>query len=265
MALEISARLFRHRNLVRILLIRDMRAKYVGSAMGIFWAVISPLLLVLLYTYVFAVILKARVGANGSTVSYVFYLLSGMLPWIAIQESLSRSTTSIVDNAHLLKNFPFPSKIFPFYLSLSALVNQMIGMAILIVCISFFGVSVSPVLLVLPLLILLQFIFMVGLSWLTAAVHVFFRDTGPVLGVFLVIWMFLTPIFYLESQVPEEFHALLRLNPLNHLVRAYRAILLEGKMPEFPDVLRFGVSALCALFFGYCVFERKQPHFVDNV
>ena len=258
-------RLLRQRNLVRILLIRDIRAKYVGSAMGVFWAVISPLLLVGLYTYVFAVILRARVGADGSAGGYVLYLLAGMLPWIAVQESLSRSTTCIVDNAHLLKSFPFPSKVFPFCLSLSALINQIIGMAILVLGILFFGVRPGYVLVLLPLLVLLQFVFMVGLSWLTATTHVFFRDTAPILGVFLLMWMFLTPIFYLESRVPEKFHLLLAFNPLSYLVRAYRAILLEGTMPELSDILLFGMSALCAFFVGYWVFERKQPYFVDNL
>ncbi len=263
MDLNFLNRILRYRNLIGSLLIRDIRSKYVGSVMGVFWAVINPLLLIVLYTYVFSVILKIRWGSNPSTAGYVFYLLCGMLPWIAIHESLSRSTTCIVDNSHLLKSFSFPSKIFPFYLSLSALLNQIIGMSLLIVAIALLGIKPGYSLILLPVLVLLQFIFMVGLAWFLATAHVFFRDTAPILGVFLLIWMFLTPIFYLESAVPVEFHSLLMLNPLNHLIKAYRAILLEGKMPDASNVLLFGIFAVSICVIGFLAFKRKQPSFVD--
>lgn len=258
-------RIIRYRSLLKTLLIRDIKSKYVGSVMGIFWAVINPLLLVLLYTYVFSVVLKVRWGVNDSTAGYVFYLLCGMLPWIAIHESLTRSTTCIVDNAHLLKNFSFPGKIVPFYLSVSAFLNQIIGILILIPCMSFFGIKQGYPLILLPLLVFLQFIFMLGLAWIAATLHVFFRDTAQILNILLVIWMFLTPIFYLESAVPERFYMVLSVNPLSHLVRAYRAVLLEGNMPGVVDVASFGVCAVTLCVIGFWVFERKQPLFADYV
>lgn len=265
MKIHFVNRLLRYRGLIKTLLIRDIRSKYMGSGSGVFWTIINPLLLVVLYTYVFSVVLKVRWGADGSTAGYVFYLLSGMLPWIAIQESLIRSVTCIVDNAHLLKSFSFPSKIFPFYLSLSALINQIIGTLILMAAMSFLGIKQGWTLSLLPVLVLLQFIFMVGLAWIAATIQVFFRDTAQILGIFLIIWMFLTPIFYSESAVPAGFQSLLSVNPLTYLTGAYRDILLDGKMPAVSDFLVFGAIAIGVCIIGYLFFESRQPNFVDYV
>jgi len=237
----------------------------VGSTMGLFWSVINPLLLLMLFTYVFAVILQIRVGQQGGITGFAFYFFAGFLPWNAFQEAIMRSTTSMTDNATLIKNVRFPAKIFPLYLTVSSLINELIGIGILVTAVLLKDHRVSPYLVLLPLVMVFQLIFTVGLGWLLAAIHVFFRDTAQIMGLVLTAWMFMTPIFYPESMVPERFSFLISINPMAYIIRIYRNICLEGRCPDVNGCLFFALVAAAALGIGYVVFTHNYHKFVDHV
>lgn len=233
--------------------------------MGLFWSVINPLLLLILFTYVFAVILQIRIGQQGGITGFAFYFFAGFLPWNAFQESLMRSTTSITENASLIKNVRFPAKIFPFYLTVSSLINELIGIGILVLAVFLKEQYISPYLLLLPIIIGFQIMFTVGLAWFLAAIHVFFRDTAQIMGLVLTFWMFLTPIFYPESMVPERFSFLIRINPMAALIKIYRNICLEGRYPDLYGLLFFIFAAFAAMGVGYIVFTRNHYKFADYI
>lgn len=254
-----------YRNLIWSFVVRDLQGRYVGSTMGLFWSLINPIITLLLFLYVFSVILKVKYGQNGSLSDFALYLFCGMLPWLAFQETIIRSTNSIVENANLIKKVMFPSKIFPVYLSISSLVNELIGLMVLIIAIILITHKISYFILFLPIMIIFQLIFTVGLGWIFACINVFFRDTAHLMGVITMVWMFLTPIFYSESMVPEKFQFFIKLNPMAYLVRAYRDILLNNRFPYISDILTFIAISIIVFFGGYYLFGKTQHRFSDLI
>lgn len=252
-------------NLIWTFVLRDLQARYVGSTMGLFWSIINPIIMLLIYLYVFSFIFKVKFGQSGSLSDFALYLFCGMLPWLAFQETIFRSTNSIVENASLIKKFMFPSKILTVYLSISSLVNELIGMVVLIIAIILITHEISYFILFLPVIIIFQLTFTMGLGWIFACINVFFRDTAHLIGVIMMVWMFLTPIFYPESMIPQKFHLIIKINPMAYLVRAYRDILLNDKFPHISDILIFMAISIIVFFGGYYLFSKTQHQFSDVV
>lgn len=189
--------LYRHRALIINFVKRDLLVRYKGSVMGIFWSVAHPFIMLLLYTLVFSGILRVQVGPAEGTRIFALYLFCGMLPWNAFQDGMSRSTEVIFQHANLIKRTIFPSEILPAYIVLSCLVNELIGLTILLgaALLTAHGLGLSVLLL--PVILLLQVAFTLGLAWIVAAINVFLRDVGQLLGMILTLWLFLTPSFIL--------------------------------------------------------------------
>ena len=256
----------RHRTeLVATLVKRDIHARYKGSAMGLFWSVIHPLVMLFVFTFVFSVILKIKVGPNEGTHSFALYLLCGMLPWNAFQEGLNRSTGVILENAGLIKRTVFPCEVLPIYLVLSGVVNELIGLSILFLALLVTGHPFSPLLVLLPAVLLLQFMFTLGLSWMLAGINVFIRDVGQMLGLILTLWVFLTPIYYPPSLLPEGLRFLVVLNPMAGLVDAYRALILRGQVPNPNALIVLVLSSILAFTIGFAMFKKMQRAFADVI
>src|SRR5574337_499731 len=258
-------RLYRHRALIIAYVQRDRLARYKGSAMGVFWSVAHPLVMLLLYTLVFSGILRVQVGAAEGTRIFALYLFCGMLPWNAFQEGMSRSTGVIVEHANLIKRAIFPSEILPAYIVLSCLVNELIGLAILLGATALTAHQLGLSVLFLPVILLLQVALTLGLAWIVAAINVFLRDVGQLLGVVLTLWLFLTPIFYPPSQIPQSLKWMLLVNPMGWVVEAYRSVILRG---AFPAVWSMAALVLCAVVVfsaGYRLFQRTQGAFADGI
>ncbi len=258
-------RLIGHRELLKNLLLRDIRAKYKGSVFGALWTIINPLIMLLLYTYVFSIVLGVKWNTGQDTISFVMYLFCGLFPWMAFQEAISRSTNSIVENGSLLKSYPFPAKLLPFQIVISSMLNQLIGFAILIVVMLIVHLPFTKMFLLIPIVLLIQFAFTLGLAWFFSSINVFFRDISSSLGIILLMWMFATPIFYPESIVPENLKFIITINPLAHIVEAYRNLLLEGKCLQTQRVVILLISSIVSLAAGYGLFNRTQQRFTDYV
>jgi lipopolysaccharide transport system permease protein len=257
--------LLHQRHLLRDFLERDLQSRYVGSVGGFLWALIQPLLLLLVYTFVFSVVLRVRFGEEGSVTGFALYLYCGMLPWHAVAGALARSTEGLIQNRNLIRNARFPAKVLPTTVALSELVNQVIGTVFLLAAMVFFGRLPSWTLLLVPVLVLLQVIFTLGLCYALSTLHVFFRDTAQLVVVALPLWMFLTPLFYPESRVPESFRWVVGANPMSHLVRMYRSLILEGRVFDAGDLGVFAASAVLMFAAGYALFTRNHWKFADLV
>ncbi len=255
----------RHRSLIGSFVKRDLQARYRGSAIGLFWSVIHPLIMLVLYTFVFSTILKVRVGAAEGTGNFAIYLFCGMLPWTAVAEALSRSTGVVLEHTNLVKRTIFPVDVLPVYPVISAMVNELIGLAILFGALLLMGHRFTPLVLALPVVLVLQFAFTAGLAWIVAGTTVFVRDLGQVIGVGLTLWLFLTPIFYPPSLVPEGWEVLLTINPMHALVETYRRLILLGQPPTWSSLATLGLCALTAFVAGHRVFTRMQPAFADVI
>jgi ABC-type polysaccharide/polyol phosphate export permease len=254
--------LLHQRHLLKDFVDRDLRQKYAGSAGGILWAVANPLVLLVVYTFVFSVVLRVRFAGQESVAWFALYLYCGMLAWQAFSDAIARATPSLVHHGNLIRNARFPAKVLPTTVVVSGIVNEGIGLVLLLVVLSLTQ-GVPPTALVLPVVLLLQVLFTLGLSLLLSAVHVFFRDVEQLVRVGLLVWMFITPLFYPESQVPERLRWVVEANPLAHLVRMYRAVLLEGRLPGLGEVAVFSAWTVATMGVGYAVFTRNHHKFAD--
>ena len=254
------------RAVVRALVVRDLRGRYVGSALGTFWSVAQPLLQLATYTFVFATVMKVRVAdPAGADVPFVLYLACGLFPWLAIQEAVTRSATCLVDNPTLVKRVIFPVEVLPVQLACAALVHQVIATALLLVLMAALGFPPRPSIAVWPLLLVAEIAIAVGIGWAVAALHVFFRDTAQALAVLLPIWFYLTPILYPQHLVPSFLQSALALNPLTELVQAHRDVLLHGVVPTGAAGLRMAATSLGIFALGAWVFTRARGELADLV
>jgi lipopolysaccharide transport system permease protein len=253
--------------LLRKLVLTDIKAKYVGSFLGLFWSVINPLLLMAMYIVIFSVVLKIKVGTGERShiVDFGAFLFCGMLPWMGISEALQRSSHVLIDNSGLIRKMNFPLALLPAHLVLSALLNELVAMGLFVIFLIIFiappGIWALGVLALIPFQVALT----LGLSFLVAGMNVFYRDMAQITGATLTIWFFGTPIVYPIDNVPPQLKSILDLNPLTPLVEAYRILLLDNTMPPIDGLLYFAgftitVLLLCSLFFS-----RKQDEIRDLV
>jgi homopolymeric O-antigen transport system permease protein len=252
-------------DLIGSLVRRELAARYRGSVLGLAWAMVTPVVMIAIFTFIFAGIFGARFGANGSAWDFALYLFCGLLPWTAFQEAVAASTQTVVAHANLVKRVVFPLEILPVSIVLTALVNQMFGTIALVVASLLIRGELHATLLWLPVLLVPQLMLTLGLSWLVASLGVFLRDIVQGVALLLTVWLYLTPIIYPESVVPDRFQPFITANPFTHLIRSYRRIMLEGAMPDWRGLAFFTTFALACFIFGYWWFARTRKNFADVI
>jgi len=251
--------------LIESLVRRELAARYRGSVLGLVWTVLTPAVMIAIYTFIFAGIFGARFGARGTTWDYALYLFCGLLPWTAFQESVQTAANVIVGHANLVKRVVFPLEALPVAQVLAALVTQVCGTLVLLVAALIIHRELHATLVWWPVLIVPQTLATLGAAWLVASLGVFLRDTGQALGLLLIAWMFLTPIIYPETVVPARYQTFIRLNPFTPLVGSYRRILLEGAPPDWRGLAYFTLFALALFLCGYWWFAKTRRNFADVI
>ena len=256
-------KIYIQRSLIRNFVIRDLKARYVGSFMGLFWSVIHPIVLLVSYTFVFSVIFGVRPRPDTGTTSFPLFLFCSFLPWLYFQDVVQRSSTIIIDNSNLVTKTLFPSEILPLTILLSGFVNHLIGFAILL-CIIFFTLGkVSLFILFVPVYLLLLMLFTLGLSWFVSSLNVFVRDVSQVVSVILIFWFWFTPIFYSLDQFPEKLLFLVRFNPLAHVVVGYRDCLLRMRLPDMSILAILAAVSFGVFIAGGLFFRKTKREFAD--
>ena len=251
-----------NRSLLKNLVIRDLKQRYVGSVGGFIWSFVHPIVLLVCYTFVFSVVLQLRLDPRVGTESFPLYLFCGILPWFMFQDTVVRSCGAITDNAALITKTVIPAEILPIAITLSNLVHHLIGLTILMVALMVFHsihLSILWVLLYLPILIVLA----QGLAWLVSSLNVFFRDTTQVLNVLMVFWFWFTPVFYPAEMVPDSFRLFIAVNPMAVLVSGYRNAFLRLSQPDLEHLLILLGWTLVAFFLGALFFRQSKPAFAD--
>ena len=252
-------RLIHVRDLLRELVARDMKLRYKRSALGIVWSLLNPLMQLLIFYFVFAVLLPLNIP------HYVSFLFTGVLAWNWFHSSLLFATSAIVDSRDLVRRPGFPTAILPTVTVTSHLVHFLIALPILLICLILDVGQITGALAALPLVIALQFILTLSLAYLVATSHVRFRDTQYLLSVLLQLLFFVTPIFYDMASIPERYRSLLTLNPMVHLLDAYRAILIHGEWPDLASLGSLAGGSVLLLVIGYRIFTRASHHFVEEL
>jgi lipopolysaccharide transport system permease protein len=252
--------LIERRTLILQLVKRDFQQRYVGSAAGWLWGLVHPLVLLASYYFIFGVILRQPLGPDQVTNNYPMFLFCGMLPWLLFQETVQRSSVSLVEQANLITKTVFPAEIVPVSIFLSSGISNLLALVLAIAGGVVFLGHLSPLLAVLPIFMLFLGMFAVGIGWIAAALQVYLRDTAQVLSVILTLWFWATPIFIPEATVAKAGRwavILIKVNPLTYFVRAYREAILGYRIPLLFrwGAIAAGVSVVVfvcgGLFFRY--------------
>jgi lipopolysaccharide transport system permease protein len=235
--------LWRYRGFVAGMVGREFRARYVHSLLGATWAILNPLAMIIIYTVVFAQVMRARLPGVDDSLAYSLYLCAGLLPWTFFTELLTRGVTSFLEFGPLLKKVSFPRLTLPAIVLLASTINFCIVFALFLLVLLAVGRFPGWVICAFVPLLAVQQAFALGLGFLLGALNVFYRDVAQTVGVVLQFWFWFTPVVYSIGVLPDSVRRLFALNPMTALVDAYQGIVLRGAWPEWS---RFRLHALGA-------------------
>ena len=245
------------RDLLRELVVRDMKLRYERSALGVLWAVVNPLAQLLVFVIVFKHVIRLQIP------NYPLFVFIGVLAWNWTREALLRSSNAITSNRGLIRQPGFPIGLLPVVSLTTPLIDLLIALPVLAFFVAFGGGTFTLAILSLPLVIALQFLLLQGVGYFVAATQVRFRDTGHLLGVILMLGFYLTPIFYSAEDVPPGFRALFTFNPMAHIVTAYRSIILHGQIPDPGALVALALLGAILCWAGQRAFERASHRFAE--
>lgn len=250
--------IYQYRQLLGSLVARHLKERYRGSVLGFLWTLMSPLLLMLVYSLVFSVYVRIEMQ------NYAIFLFCGLLPWLWFAQSLTEGTNSIVMGGSLVTKSMFPARVLPTVCVIAAGFNYLVSLPILAVFLIVAGIHVHPITwVVVPIVILIQFILTEGLVLMASALNVFYRDIQHLLNNLITLWFFVTPILYPVKMVPEKYQWILVANPMSSLIGVYQDVLFNGQMPDWLALGKVGIIAVAILAAGFCVFDRHKDRFAE--
>ena len=263
--LENLVKLTKYRGLIQSLVARELKARYRGSVLGFFWSFFNPLLLLLVYTFVFAYVMPPPQLNEIS--NYPLFLFCGLLPWTWFATSLTESSNVLISGGNLIKKVLFPAEVLPIVTVLANMVHFFLGLPILAAFVIYYQRPVDPVeLLWFPVIVLVQLVLTTGLAMFLSALTVHFRDLKDLLGNLLTLWFFATPIIYSIEMAPPDMRWWLNLNPMTHLMRSYQEVLFfEGPLGHQKWLAALGVASVVVFLAGYFVFDRLRDSFAEEV
>jgi len=256
--------IYEYREMIFSLVHRDLRGRYKGSVLGFFWTFLNPLLQLMVYTMVFSVILK-----NGIEEYYIF-LFVALVPWIFFSSCLTGGSTCVLSHQNMVKKIYFPREVLPISYVLSTFINMILSFLVVFAVLIFSGFGVNPkALLYLPVIMLIELLLALGITFLTSSLCIYFRDIQYILAILSMAWQFFTPIVYKPEQVegalPDNLYKLWKLNPMNPITIAYRQILYYKQTPDMRTLGEAVVFGMIFLVVGYVVYRQLQRGFAEEL
>jgi len=237
---------------------RELKLRYRGTWLGFFWTLLNPLIMTLVYTLVFSYFL--RIGIP----KFPAFLLCGLLPWMMwFTEGVIMGTNCLLDHAAFLKNAIFPSQILPIVAVSTGMMNYIFSLPVLILLLWAFGIPLGITVFALPVIMAVQFLFTLGIVYFTATYNVFFRDLRYIVQHVLNALFFITPLMYDLSIVPPRFHLLLKLNPMTHIIDAYRNVFFYRIWPAWDNLGYVLALSVLLMFLGAQFFENHREDFAE--
>lgn len=262
--------LYRYRNAIVQLTLRELKARYKNTVLGFFWSLLNPIGMMLVFTAVFTVFLP-----NNQLEKYPLFVLCGLLPWNFLSAGVMTGVSSVTANASLVTKVYFPREVLPIATVLANLVNFLLSLLVLFAFLIVFQSHISPWIWLLPVVIILHTAFILGLSLILSTLNVFYRDTLMVLDVVMLAWFFLTPVVYALEMLPKQ-HTILGvtidvqrwmyiLNPMASIIGTYRDLLYWGYRTDLDFFVRTALTAFAILWFGYWFFRKYSHRFGEEV
>ena len=260
------ASLWKNRSLIQALVTREVIGRYRGSMMGILWSFFNPVFMLMVYTFVFSVVFKARwSGGSDSKTEFALVLFAGLIIFNLFAECINRAPTLILINANYVKKVVFPLEILPWVAVGSAFFHFLVSLCVwLIAYLIFFGIPHFTILL-LPLVIAPYLLLVIGFSWVLASLGVFIRDVAQLISMAVTVLMFLSPIFYPISALPEKYRPLLQLNPLGPAIEQSREVLFWGNLPNFMLLGIYLIASSLVAWLGFAWFQKTRKGFADVI
>jgi ABC-type polysaccharide/polyol phosphate export permease len=255
--------LTRYRALIQMLVVRELKARYRGSVLGYFWSFINPLLLLLIYTFVFTIVVR---NDDPLAQPYALFMFCGILPWTWFSASLSEASNSLIANGNLIKKVLFPAEVLPIVSVLANMVHFFLGLPILAAFLIWYQRPIDAVqLLWFPVVVFVQLLFTIGLALILAALTVHFRDIKDILSNLLTLWFFATPIIYTWMMM-REYMGYLNWNPFTHLAISYQEILFfDGPFGHWKWLMAIGGLSVALCLAGYWLFDRLRDSYAEVV
>ncbi len=260
--------LWRYRSLTLQLAHREVVGRYKGSVLGLAWSFFNPVLMLGVYTFVYSVVFKARwsVGTTGNTESkteFALLLFVGMIVHSLFSEVVNRAPQLILSNQNYVKRVVFPLEILPVVSIVAAVFHAMVSLVVMLLAFALFNGYVHWTVVYAPLVILPLVVLTLGFAWAFASLGVFLRDLGQSIGLLTTVLMFLAPVFYPVSALPEEFRPWMMANPLTFVIEQTRAVLIWGNAPDWSGLLRYSLVSVAVAWVGFAWFQKTRKGFAD--
>ena len=259
--------LWRNRQLIMQMTKREVLGRYKGSAMGLAWSFFNPVFMLTVYTFFFSVIFRSRwgIGSEESKTQFAVVLFVGMIVHGLFAEVLNRSPGLILSNVNYVKKVVFPLDILPVIAMGAALFHSFISLSVLLAAFALFNGYLHWTAIFIPLILLPLVILTLGLSWMLASLGVFLRDVGQTIGMITSVLMFLSPVFYQVTAVPEKFRPIIMANPLTFIIEQSREVLIWGHLPDWMGLGGYTLTAIVIAWAGYAWFQKTRKGFADVI
>ena len=263
--LALGRSLIQHRQLIMQMIQREVVGRYKGSVMGLGWSFFNPILMLTVYTFVFSVVFKARWGLdpNESKTQFAVVLFVGMIVHGLFAEVLNRAPSLILSNVNYVKRVVFPLEILPVITMGAALFHTLISLLVLLSAFVIFNGYLHWTVIFIPLVLLPFVILTLGIAWMLASLGVFVRDIGQTIGIVVTVMMFLSPVFYPVTALPEEFRPLLMANPLTFIIEQSREVMIWGHLPDFIGLAFYTLESCVVAWLGFVWFQKTRKGFAD--
>lgn len=251
--------LYDYRNMIYMLVRKDLRGRYKGSALGFLWTFLNPLLQLAVYTLVFSTVMRAGIS------NYYLFLFVALIPWLAMANSVNGGATCILSQQNLVTKIHFPRQVLPIAAVTTSFVNMLLCMiVVLVVCAFGVGLNLAILWYLIPTM-LIEYILALGLAFLVSCLTVYFRDLEHIIGIFVMAWQFLSPVMYGIDMVPEKVYHIFMLNPMTAVILSYRDILFYKTAPHLNTMLLALGMGIFFLVVGWFVFAKLERHFAEEL
>lgn len=264
--LSLGKSLWRNRRLIMQMTTREVVGRYKGSVMGLAWSFFNPVFMLMVYTFVFSEIFKSRwsgIGGDDSKTQFAVLLFVGMIVLSLFSEVLNRAPGLILSNVNYVKKVVFPIEILPVIAMGGALFHNLISLGVLLAAFTLFNGYLHWTVIFIPLVLFPLVVLTTGLAWILASLGVFLRDVGQTIGIVTTILMFLSPVFYPVTAVPERFRPFIMANPLTFIIQQAREVLIWGHLPNWIGLAVYTLAAAIIAWIGYAWFQKTRKGFAD--